>query len=139
MGSSAMKAAPVCKDPIYQVLATRVDAYRRCVERGNAEWEAKHHTSIVKLMAATAPHGSGIDNGTEIDFDASTGEKLVFHTSFHHMNENGMYDGWTEHTVTVVPSLTSRFDLKIGGRNRNDIKEYLHEVFREWLLALVEL
>jgi hypothetical protein len=140
MGSSEAKAAaPVCKDPVYQVLATRVDAYRRCVERGNAEWEAKHAEAISKLMADTAPSGGGIDNGTEIDLDASTGEKLVFHAGFHHMDENGMYDGWTEHTVTVVPSLTSRFLLKIGGRDRNDIKEYLHEVFREWLLSLTEL
>ena len=45
------------------------------------------------------------------------------------MNENGYYDGWTEHTVTVTPSLQHAFSLRISGRNRNDIKDMMHESF----------
>ena len=45
------------------------------------------------------------------------------------MNENGYYDGWTEHTVTVTPALSGEFHLRISGRNRNDIKDMIHESF----------
>ena len=38
------------------------------------------------------------------------------------------YDGWTEHTVTVTPSF-SGFNMRISGRNRNDIKDHMHETF----------
>jgi len=45
------------------------------------------------------------------------------------MNENGYYDGWTAHTVTVTPSLARAFNLRISGRNRNDIKEMMYQDF----------
>ena len=45
------------------------------------------------------------------------------------MNENGMYDGWTEHKIVITPDLLHGFNLSIGGRNRNEIKDYLHEVY----------
>jgi hypothetical protein len=75
------------------------------------------------------PSGSGFDSGTQFDYDKSTPEKLVFHTTFHHMNENGMYDGWTEHTVTVTPSFVLGYHVKITGRNKNNIIEYINECF----------
>ena len=74
------------------------------------------------------PSGSGFDSGTKFDFDKSTPNKLVFQTSYHHMNQNGYYDGWTEHTITVTPSLQFGFDAVIGGRDRNGWKEYAYEV-----------
>lgn len=70
------------------------------------------------------PSGSGVDSGTQIDRDKSNPGKIVLSTSYHHMDEGGCYDGWTEHTVIVTPSF-SGFDLRITGRNRNDIKDYL--------------
>ncbi len=95
----------------YQSLAKACGAYHRCVESGNTEWEAKWKAEIDETLEQF-PHGSGFDSGTEIDLDASNDEKLVFTTAFHHMNENGMYDGWTEHAITVVPSLGLDFHLK---------------------------
>lgn len=49
------------------------------------------------------------------------------------MNENGFYDGWTEHTITVRADLAHGFKISISGRNRNEIKDYLHEVFSDCL------
>ena len=115
---------------LYQALASRIDAYHRCVKRKNTEWEEKHEAVIVALCDKYLPSGSGLDRGPRLDIQKSTGEKLVFtHCDFHHMNENGYYDGWTEHTVVVMPSLQYGMLLRITGRNRNDIKDYLHEVF----------
>ena len=79
------------------------------------------------------PSGSGWDCGTKLDYEKSNPDKLVFYGSYHHMNENGMYDGWTEHTIIVTPSLAFGFDVKITGRDRNDIKDYLGEMFQHAL------
>jgi hypothetical protein len=83
----------------------------------------------------TAPSGSGFDNGTQIDEDRS--DVLRFATAFHHMDECGMYDGWTEHTIRVKPSLAWGFDLKVSGRDRNGIKDYIADVFAQWLNEMV--
>jgi hypothetical protein len=126
------------KESIYKILASTVAAWINCLEKGNFEWYAKHENSIEKIMKENAPHGSGFDSGTGLLYKESTGEKLVFSTSYHHMNENGMYDGWTEHIITVLPSLSFGFNLKISGRNRNDIKDYIHEVFYTFLTTEIE-
>jgi hypothetical protein len=57
----------------------------------------------------------------------------VFKTSFHHMNTHGYYDGWTDHIVTVRPDMMSGIRISITGKDRNQIKDYIHEVFYNWL------
>jgi len=54
------------------------------------------------------------------------------------MNESGAYDGWTEHKLIVSPSLLFDLDLRITGRDRNGIKEYLHDVFSAALQTEIE-
>jgi hypothetical protein len=102
-----------------------------------AEWFDRWTDYIDSLMEQM-PSGSGFDSGTKINLGASHAEKLVFTTSFHHMNDCGMYDGWTDHTVTVTPSF-SGFILRVSGRNRNDIKEYIGDTFHEALNQTVEI
>jgi len=120
---------------LYQVLAALVDACHRCADTGNTEWKSRHEDDIVRLCDRYLPSGSGLDLGPRLDLGASTGEKLVVsHCDFHHMHpETGMYDGWTEHTVTVRPSLRFGFRISISGRDRNGIKDYIAEVFNECL------
>jgi hypothetical protein len=113
---------------LYQAIAMKIGARLNCIQSGNDAWVDRHEEDILKL-ADELPHGSGIDGENEIDLSKSTGEKIVIHTSFHHMNENGMYDGWTGHTLTITASLYNGYYMKISGRNRNDIKDYLHECF----------
>lgn len=83
-------------------------------------------------MRNQGPRGSGFDNGTTLDLDASHATKLVFITSFHHMDEHGGYDGWTEHKVVATPAFYG-FDTRVTGRDRNQIKEYIGDVFHTWL------
>jgi hypothetical protein len=45
------------------------------------------------------------------------------------MDEHGHYDGWTEHKLIITLSLPNEFRLSITGRNRNQIKDYLYELF----------
>jgi hypothetical protein len=121
----------------YRAIAHTLAAIENCKDRGNDEWLEKHRLRLERIMD-WAPSGGGIDSGTKLDMELSTPNKIVFHTSFHHMDENGGYDGWTEHTVTVRPSLLWNFDISISGRNRNDIKEHLHDTF-QWFLERPEM
>lgn len=124
--------------PLYKAIAGTLLAYRNCQDSGNKEWEDKHKDSLEEFQGKYYPSGSGFDNGTKLDLDASTPNKLVFHTAFHHMTEHGCYAGWTEHTVTVTPDLFFSIDIKISGRNRNDIKEYMHDEFHTMLTQEIE-
>lgn len=121
---------------LYAELAGLIDARLNCLKSRN-EWAEKHEERILALVDNYMPSGSGFDSGTKIDLDASTGDKLVFHTSYHHMNENGYYDGWTDHTVTVTGSLMFGYNIKIGGRDRNGFKEYAYEVFNSALETVI--
>lgn len=121
----------------YQVIATAVQARINCKERANTEWFDRW-TETIERETNNLPSGSGIDSGVKFDFDVSTPEKLVFNFGYHHMNECGMYDGWTEHSLIVTPSLQFGFHLRITGKNRNDTKDYLHEIFQYALSEEVE-
>ena len=46
--------------------------------------------------------------------------------------------GWTEPTIVVTPTLSSGFNLKITGRDRNQIKDYLGELFQVALSADID-
>ena len=120
---------------LYEILARKVGALHRCEKNGTQEGEIKHRNDIVDLANTYMPSGSGIDNGSVVNCNCSTEERLVITTGYHHMDGNGYYDGWTEHEVIVTPSLVDRFHLRITGRDRNNVKEYLHAVFSEALNA----
>lgn len=125
---------------LYSELATLLDARTRCKSERDSvsdqttrelrsEWFDRHTETIERLLKEYLPSGSGFDDGTKIDLDASHAEKLVFITGFHHMNEIGYYAGWTKHVVAITPSLASGFHIRVSGRNRNEIKDYIHEAF----------
>lgn len=126
------------KRPRYREFACKMQALLNCIEADNSEWEANHREWLEK-ECKNGPSGSGIDSGTHIDLDKSSGEKLVFETAYHHMDEGGCYDGWTTHSVIVTPSLQFVFQLRITGRDRNQIKEYLYDVYSNWLREEVEI
>lgn len=118
---------------LYQKLASLVQAIANCKKSGNAEWLERHSDRAEELVKQHMPSGSGWDVGTKFLGLASTPQKLVFEGSYHHMNGGGAYDGWTDHRITVVPDLADGFRLRISGRDRNQIKEVLHEWFYEAL------
>lgn len=84
---------------------------------------------LIKFVREHFPSGSGVDNGTELNWDKTSPEHLVFNTAFHHMDENGTYDGWTHHEVHVSASLSYGIKVRVTGQNRNNIKEYLEEIY----------
>lgn len=114
---------------LYIDIASTIAARLNCLNgQGSEEWLKKHEEQL-RIYEAELPSGSGFDSGSHIDLERSQPERIYFTTSYHHMNENGMYDGWTEHSVVMTPSLQFGYSLHITGKNRNDIKEYIHQAF----------
>ena len=111
----------------YHKLSRAIGALARCEACGNTQWAEKWQAALDEIVSEL-PKGGGFDAGTKID-EKSTPERIVFNTAFHHMNETGMYDGWTEHSVILTASLEMGYRLKVTGRDRNDIKSYIHECF----------
>lgn len=81
------------------------------------------------LVHEYMPSGSGIDMGTKIVWERTTAKRIVLSAPFHHMDEHGFYDGWTDHNIIITPRFDGDFDLQVTGRNRNQIKEYLGDTF----------
>lgn len=107
-------------------------AKQNCFANGNAEWYQKHGDALRRLNAFL-PSGSGVGNGSYLDQLRSGRDVLRFCTSFHHMDEHGCYDGWTDHVVSVRPMFEGLDITSVTGRDRNDIKEHLAVLFLEAL------
>jgi hypothetical protein len=90
---------------------------------------AENTRDAIDKLCELLPHGSGIDSGIKFDSKNSKPDRLIFTFGFHHMNENGYYDGWTDHALIITPCLQDGYNLRITGRNRNDIKDYLYGLF----------
>ena len=114
------------KLPLYRLIARAGVAADNCAKHGNTEWQQVWE-ELLEKCEELLPSGSGFDAGTTIEYASSS--KIVLQTSFHHMDEHGYYDGWTEHVITVIPDLVNGFDLRISGRNKNNVKEYIADVF----------
>lgn len=116
-------------------ISSSLNAYQNCIKSSNETWEQKHLDTLARLCQNHLPHGAGIDsthpeNLRGLDREESTPDKLIINLSYHHMHsESGMYDGWTDHQVIVTPEFDG-IKLKITGRDRNEIKDYLHEVYQ---------
>lgn len=122
-----------------RTIAHTLQAYQNCKADGNkSDWADEHRRRLEQMAADLLPSGSGIDNGTSINLEQSRPERIVLDTAFHHMDQGGGYDGWTEHQVIITASLVHGLSLRITGRNRNDIKDYLYDAFDNVLSADVD-
>jgi hypothetical protein len=119
---------------VAQEIAAAAGARKRCLEDPTREKWLDKWTEALHDIECELPHGSGIDSGTVIDFNASGDDKIVLLASYHHMNDAGFYDGWTDHILVITPAFDG-LRIQVQGHDRNGIKEYLHEVFREALSA----
>ena len=115
----------------YSRVSNLLVARNNCLSTNN-EFARSHEERLEQLVKQYLPRGSGFDSGTKFVWEESNRNKLVFATAFHHMNEGGYYDGWTEHKVIITPDLLFGYNIKITGKNRNDIKEYMYQCFSDF-------
>ena len=123
---------------LFEQFARSVSAIQNCAAGGNVEWLHRHSERAELWCKDKMPSGGGFDNGTRLLISESTGERLVFETSFHHMDENGGYCGWSEHRVVVTASLQFGFSLRVTGRDQRNIKEYISDCFTQALDEITE-
>lgn len=116
----------------YSKLANLFVAHENCQKSGNKEYLDIHYDKLEEFVENYLPHGSGFDKGVKFLWDESNRNKLVFSADFHHMNEGGYYDGWTEHKVIITPDLLFGYNIKVTGRNKNNIKEYVSGCFSDF-------
>jgi len=133
---------------LYKVIAGRVIAIENCIRSGNTEWKEKHEETLDKAIGFL-PSGSGLDNGTTVNFEMCKTDRIVLDSSFHVLDENGFYDGWIEFVIILTPSLLNDFNISIVGKFSNrknnirkdcsDIKSYLAELFADTFNSEVNL
>jgi hypothetical protein len=127
-----LKGKNIMKRTLLQHIASLIVARLNCQANGNTEWRDKHEETLAFIAANLLPSGSGVDSGSDILLDHCTTNRIVLACSFHHMNEGGYYDGWTHHTIVLTPSFDG-FNLRVTGTDRNQIKEYLADLFHNCL------
>ena len=120
-----------------QAIAQKLQAIKNCDNADNLEWSKRHADSLYRLIENHMPSGSGFDNGTTLD-DSTRENRIVFNADFHHMDDAGYYDGWTSHQVIVTPDLSFGFAVRVTGKNRNDIKNYIAETFHHCLSETID-
>ena len=98
---------------------------------GNMEIANIAIDNIEQLVKDHLPDGSGFNSGTQFILNESNRNKLVFTAPFHHINSGGYYDGWTHHKIIVTPDLCFGFNIKITGKNRCGIKDYIESCFTD--------
>jgi hypothetical protein len=128
---SDLKLHGIAAYKLYEHIASTLTAYNNCIAADNNVWRDKYEDNL-HTFDSMLPHGSGLDSKTELIIDESTPDKLVFSSDYHHMDEMGGYDGWTEHKIIVTPSFHG-INIHITGRDRDDIKDYLADT---WQIAL---
>lgn len=123
-------------EKLYRQLASTLAAWDNCIAANNSAWRDNWDEYLDHLVKIHLPSGAGFDTGTTLDRDKSSTQRLVFHTAYHHMNDHGYYDGWTEHQVVVTADLLG-IDVRVTGRDRNGIKDFIEEMFYEVLMEKV--
>jgi hypothetical protein len=115
---------------IYKAL----DARKNCIRfGGNGDWQSRWEAHLQRIARELLPSGSGVDSGTRIGELSGNGFTLTF--SYHHMNSDGFYTGWTDHKVTVRPGFYG-LEVSVSGRDKGDgFKHQLSEIYRHTLMS----
>lgn len=116
---------------VIQQISNAIDVIHRT---DRSDLRANWRDLIDRIDLNCLPHGSGFDNGSNVAIESSTRDRIVINTAFHHMSEHGFYSGWTDHKVIVTPCF-SVINIRVTGRDRNGIKDYIADVFRDALRA----
>ena len=109
-----------------------------------------YYDSVVKnvegLISKHFPHGSGFDSKPEFSFDLSAYNKWIIFQSYHHMNDNGYYCGWSHFKIIVTPCFVGGFEIKIIAKHssrecskRFNNDDYFYEVYYECLNKFIDI
>jgi hypothetical protein len=123
--------------PLYARLAAQLDIIRRNADSLDP-FADMARDRVESMVRDYLPSGAGFDSGCYVEIEESRRDKIVIRCDFHHMAESGMYSGWTTHRAIVTPDLADGFALRITGKDRNGIKEYIADVMDSALNMEIE-
>ena len=118
----------------------------RVASQKNTPKKAKELELLQKLL----PIGNGIESffcKECVISLKSTEKRIVIDTAYWHPNVSyetigflvDMRRRWTDHQIVITPSFEGEINIRVLGENVNNIKKYLHEVFREALMKEYEV
>ena len=95
------------------------------------------YKDLTKKALDSIPSGSGFDSKAIVK--AQGPKRILIHGGFHCMNQDGYYDGWINFKVIVTPDLVSTLRVQVQAKGMRwparyeDIRDYIYEVYDEWL------
>jgi hypothetical protein len=123
-------------EKLYQVIANALMALTNATTK---EWKQNWNDRLDQIERDLLPNGSGFDTRPKIHRQLYNRSKDTFKIDFefHHMNDIGMYDGWTIHTISVKADLINELHCTINGPNKRGCKEYFYDVYQVALTKTV--
>ena len=115
------------KVPLIVKIYRTIQAMNNCLKSGNTEWFHKHEDTLDSL-SKYLPSGSGLNYACSINIDESDENKIVIDFLYSHCNEFGWTVGYTAHKLICKPTFDG-LDLRITGKDKNGVKEYLYDIF----------
>ena len=93
-------------------------------------------TKELALLHELLPNGneSRRQQGLSVILLESTEKRIVIGTTYWHETSRE-----TVHQVIIKPSFDGEIAIRITGKNVNNVKEYLHDIFREALMKEYEV
>lgn len=110
---------------LYQWIARMLESLEKNESRGSDLIISNRCTDALNELEKFLPSGSGFNSKCQIVAD-STSKRIVIKADFQHMCEHG-YTGWTDHMVIVTPSLVYGMQIRVTGKDKNEIKDYIAE------------
>jgi len=127
--------------PLYRALAEAMQSLRNCEASKptspSGGW-ATRWANVVRELVSSLPHGSGFDSDPRISLQQSKPDRIVIDGSFHKMDSNGYYCGWSDFRVTVKPTFDG-IDVDARGAGSTDLNDYIAETYRHALCEHVDI
>ena len=103
----------------------------RVASQKNTPLKEKQLSWLQELL----PFGNGIEAVCVIPLK-STKKRIVIDTYYWHPDYS---DEWTIYKVVITPSFEGEINIRITGKNEDNVKEYLHDIFRQALMKEYEV
>lgn len=108
----------------------------RDAENSRPQAREQWRAHLENLAREFLPKGPAMPNGTQVDLEDSSPNRIVLLTNHKHVG-GAQGTSWTHYRIVVEPSFLQGFSLAISGRDEGDVMEQIEEALRDALLVEV--